>query len=152
MKPILPILMLCQALAVAAGAEALVASHTIRSRTIIAAPDLRMVTDDLPGALTHPDQAIGMEARVVLYAGRAIRAEDLLPPAKIERNQIVTLIFDNGALAISTDGRSLSRGAVGESVQVMNLQSRSTVTGTVDPFGRVIVGRNVTEFTNMETQ
>ncbi|RYH07486.1 flagellar basal body P-ring formation chaperone FlgA [Tropicimonas sp. IMCC6043] len=145
---LLPILL--PALAGMASAEALVASHTIRSRTLVTAEDVQLVAEDLPGALTDPAAAIGMEARVVLYAGRAISAEDLQPPARIERNQIVPLVFDSGTLAISTDGRSLSRAAVGERVRVMNLQSRSTVTGTVDPLGRVIVDPSVATFTNTE--
>lgn len=138
------------ALVGSASAEALVASHTIRSRTILSAEDVAMVDDARPGALTDPGQAIGMEARVVLYAGRPVRAEDLAPPALIERNQTVALIYNQGGLAISTDGRSLARAAAGERVRVMNLQSRTTVTGTVDLHGRVIVGSATTQFTNME--
>ena len=146
------LLLACLALAGQAAAESLVASHTIRSRTIISAEDVQLVEEHLPGALTDPSRAIGMEARVVLYAGRAIRAEDLAPQAVIERNQIVTLIFHRGGLAISTDGRSLARAAAGERVRVMNLQSRSTVSGTVSPEGHVIVGPNELNFTNTETQ
>ena len=133
-------------------AEALVASHTIRSKMILTEEDVELVVDDLPGALSDPADAIGMESRVVLYAGRAIRAEDLIPPAMIERNQIITLVFDYGGMTITTEGRSLSRAAVGEQVSVMNMQSRSTVTGIVDPAGRVLVGPTQTSPTKMESK
>ncbi|MDV7141382.1 flagellar basal body P-ring formation chaperone FlgA [Tropicimonas sp. TH_r6] len=121
-------------------AQSLVATHTVRSRSIISPEDVKLVPDPLPGALSDPEAAIGMEARVVLYAGRAIRPEDLVPPAAIERNQIVMLVFNQGGLAISTEGRSLSRAAIGERVRVMNLSSRNTVSGVVSPDGRVFVG------------
>ncbi len=121
-------------------AQSLVATHTIRSRSVISAGDVQIVADALPGALSDPEAAIGMEARVVLYAGRAIRPEDLIPPAAIERNQIVMLVFNHGGLAISTEGRSLARAAVGERVRVMNLESRNTVSGVVSSDGRVFVG------------
>ncbi len=133
-------------------AESLVATHTIRSKAVLTGEDVTLVADVLPGALTDPADAIGMEARVVLYAGRAIRAEDLIQPALIERNQVITLVFDYGGMTITTDGRSLARAAVGEQVAVMNLQSRSTVTGIVDPQGRVLVGPTNTRPSKMESK
>jgi flagella basal body P-ring formation protein FlgA len=57
----------------------------------------------------------------------------------VERNQIVTLIYDQSGLTIATDGRVLDRGGVGDRIRVMNLQSRSTVTGTVGEDGNVYV-------------
>lgn len=146
-----PLLLLCLSIAGQANADSVVASHTIRSKAILTAQDIELVPDRLPGALDTPADAIGMEARVPLYAGRAIRAEDLAAPAVIERNQIIPLVFDHGGLAITAEGRSLARAAIGEQVKVMNLQSRSTVMGIVDPLGRVIVGPSNTRFTNRET-
>lgn len=151
MKRLLPILLLAASCSQAA-AEALVASHTIRSRTLITAQDVLVVDETHPGALIDPIEAIGLEARVVLYAGRPIRADDLAEPAVIERNQIIPLIFNQGGLAISTEGRSLARAAVGDRIRVMNLASRSTVSGTVDPQGRVIVGSTEMQFTSTENQ
>ncbi|NDR58530.1 flagellar basal body P-ring formation chaperone FlgA [Aliiruegeria sabulilitoris] len=144
------VLPLVVALAGQAAADSLVAAHTIRSRTIISAGDVQLVTDALPGALSDAEAAVGMEARVVLYAGRAIRPEDLSPPALIERNQIVPLIFNHNGLAITTDGRSLSRAALGDRVRAMNMQSRTTVSGTVDSHGRVLVGPTEMTFSRTE--
>lgn len=123
----------------AACAETLVASRTIRSQTVLSATDLSVVPGAVAGALMHPDAAIGMEARVVLYAGRPIRAEDVGPPALVERNQTVTLLYRHGGLTIATEGRSLARAAAGEQIRAMNVSSRTTITGQVDPTGRVIV-------------
>ncbi len=125
---------------VPALSETLVATHTIRSRSILTAEDLTVVPDAVPGALTHPLDAIGMEARVALYSGRPIRRGDLVAPALIERNQIVPLHYNRNGLLIITDGRSLERVSEGDSVRVMNLQSRTTVTGTVGARGQVFVG------------
>lgn len=119
--------------------ETLVASRTVRSKAVLGVEDLAVVPESVPGALTDPDRAIGMEARVVLYAGRPIRPEDIGPPAVIERNQIITLIYQSAGLSISTEGRSLSRASSGEHVRAMNLSSRSTVSGLVDPSGLVFV-------------
>ena len=84
----------------------------------------------MPGEVAAA-QAIGQEARVTLYAGRPIPLSGLAPPALVERNQLVTLIFRRGGLDIRADGRALGRGAAGDEIRIMNLGSRSTIFGTV---------------------
>ena len=125
--------------AVPAAAETLLATHTVRPQTILGPEDLTVKNVSVPGALTDPIQAIGQEARVVLYAGRPIRPGDIGPPALVDRNQIVTLTFETSGLAITTDGRALARGGAGDRIRVMNLSSRTTITGTVLPDGTISV-------------
>ncbi|MGC9418342.1 MAG: flagellar basal body P-ring formation chaperone FlgA [Rhodovulum sp.] len=135
-------LLLLAALAAAAPApaEMLVATRTIRGQTILGPGDIAVAEGTMPGALTDPAEAVGQEARVNLYAGRPIRAGDIGPPAIIERNQIVTLIYRNGPVNIAADARALDRGGVGDALKVMNLASRTTVIGFVAPDGTVTVG------------
>jgi flagella basal body P-ring formation protein FlgA len=123
-------------------ADSVVATRTIRAQTIISIEDLTTVEAALPGALADPALAVGMEARVAIYAGRPVRAQDLGAPALVERNQLVPLIYLSGGLAISTEGRALARGAAGEVIRVMNLSSRNTVNGRVGPDGAIYVGWN----------
>ena len=87
-------------LAAPVSAESLVATRTIRAKSLVAAEDLTLVSAELPGALSDPADAVGLEARVAIYAGKPIRPGDLGPPTLIERNQLVTLIFLSGGLAI----------------------------------------------------
>ena len=138
MKRILPLLLGLAAAPV--PAETLVAASTIRPATILGPEHLSLVEEAVPGALSHPSDAIGQEARVVLYAGRPIRAVDLGPPALVDRNQIVTLVYKAEGLSITTDGRALDRAAAGEPVRVLNMASRSTVIGIVDALGQIQVG------------
>jgi len=121
-------------------ADSLVATRPIRALTVISAEDVTLVAADIEGALTEVSAAVGMEARVVIYPGRPVRAADLGPPAIVERNQIVMLTYRTGGLAILTDGRALNRGGVGDVIRVMNLTSRTTVTGQIGPDGLVDVG------------
>ncbi len=132
-------LILLLAMTAPAAAETLIASRTIRPQAIITSADLAVIDKTVPGALNLADDALGFEARVVLYAGRPIRPEDIGPPAIVERNQIVTLYYRSGALTIAADARSLGRGGVGDSIRVMNLASRNTVTGYVLADGTVTV-------------
>lgn len=75
----------------------------------------------------------------VVVAARTIRLTDVGPPAIIDRNQIVPLIFERAGLRINSEGRSLMRAGPGDIIRVMNLSSRLTVTGKVQPDGRVTV-------------
>lgn len=123
-----------------AQADSVIATRTIRAQSILAPTDMALVAAALPGALTDPAEGIGQEARVTLYAGRAIRVADLGPPAIVERNQIVALRYRAGTLGISAEGRALLRGGVGDTIRVMNLASRTTVTGRIAADGGVDVG------------
>jgi flagella basal body P-ring formation protein FlgA len=123
----------------AAAADIVIATRTIRANTVITAQDLKVQPGDAIGVASHPDQVVGMEARVAIYGGRPVRMQDIGPPAVVERNQIVSLIFQHGGLRITAEGRSLSRAGAGEMVRVMNLSSRTTVTGRTTATGQVIV-------------
>ncbi|MBM7066210.1 flagellar basal body P-ring formation chaperone FlgA [Actibacterium sp. 188UL27-1] len=134
----------------AVAAETLIAARTIRPLTLLSAADVTVVKDKVPGALQHPLDVVGMEARVALYAGRPIRPGDVGPPALVERNQIVTLLYDRSGLRIATEARALGRAGEGDTLRVMNLSSRSTVSGRVDHHGRVIVGPSGSLLEDME--
>jgi len=136
----LPLALALALVAPCAGAESLVAAAIIRSQTVVAPEHVVRTEETIPGAVSDPREAIGQEARVTIYPGRPIRAADLGPPALVERNQIVRLVYAGRGLSIETEGRVLDRAAAGERVRVMNLASRSTVTGTVSKAGAILVG------------
>jgi flagella basal body P-ring formation protein FlgA len=128
----------------AALGDSLVAARVIKAQTPLVAEDVMLVAADIPGALTDPAQAIGQEARVAIYPGRPVLGDSLGPAAMVDRNQIVPLIYQTGGLAIRTEGRALSHGAEGEIIEVMNLASRTKVTGRVGADGGVTVGPETT--------
>ena len=90
-----------------AHAEAVLATRTIRAQTILMPSDVTLSPAAVPGALEEVETAIGMEARVTLYAGRPVRPGDLGPPAIVDRNQLVPLAYSAGGLNILTEGRAL---------------------------------------------
>ncbi|SEL54384.1 flagella basal body P-ring formation protein FlgA [Roseovarius azorensis] len=121
-------------------ADRIVAARTIRAQEIIAAEDLLLEPGTGRGSVTLQD-LIGKEALVSLYPGRPVRAADVGPPALIDRNQIVSLIYLRGGLRIMTEGRALARAGMGEYVRVMNLASRATIVGRVTADGQVLVSQ-----------
>lgn len=123
-----------------AQAGSVVPVRAIRAQTVVAATDLALEEAETPGALTDIAAAAGLEAKVTLYPGRPILPSQLGPPALVERNQQVRMVFKDGPLAISTEGRTLDRGGFGARVRVMNLESRQIVSGAVAADGSIEVG------------
>lgn len=122
-----------------AWADSLVATRTIRAHTELTSEDVTLVAMDIPEAITDPGAAVGLETRIAIYAGKPIHARDLGPSTIVERNQIIPLAYSVGTLSIQTEGRALARGGVGEMIDVMNLTSRTRVTGRIGPDGVVNV-------------
>ncbi len=120
-------------------ADIVVPTRTIRAKEIISATDLQLKTQQVSGAVSNPEFLIGQEARIALYPGRPIRAGDVGPPALVDRNDLVVLVFDRQPLSITAEGRALGRGAAGDRIRVMNLSSRTTVTGAIRPDGQIEV-------------
>ncbi|MEM7546944.1 MAG: flagellar basal body P-ring formation chaperone FlgA [Pseudomonadota bacterium] len=122
-------------------AESLVAARAIIGGSVIEEVDLRRSKKQYPGAISDPLDAIGQEARVTIHAGRPVHVNNVQAPALVERNDRVQISFTTKTLSITTEGRALDRGSVGDRVRVMNLSSRSTVSGVVTKDGRVEVSR-----------
>jgi flagella basal body P-ring formation protein FlgA len=136
MRALTALLLLAPALA---RAEALVATHVLRAGTIVTEADVALVEADIPGAIVTLDAALGQEIRATVYAGRPVMADVIGPPAVVDRNQIVPLVFQTSGLAIVAEGRALSRGGVGETIKVMNTSSHTTVLGVIGADGTVRV-------------
>lgn len=120
-------------------AEILVPVRTIRAKEIIGANDVIWKSVTLDGAIADLTEVVGQEARIALYPGRPIRRGDVGPPAIIDRNDVVVLVFSRGGLRIMAEGRSLGRGAAGELIRVMNVASRTTISGRIQSDGSVEV-------------
>ncbi len=126
----------------AALADSVVATRPIRAMAVITPEDVTTVAADIDGALQDVAAAVGQEARVMIYPGRPVRSGDLGLPSIVERNAVVPLSYRTASLVILTEGRALDRGGAGDAIRVMNLTSRTIVTGLIGPDGTVNVGPN----------
>lgn len=96
----------------------------------------REVTSD---TVREPQAAIGMAARHPLKAGQTVRRGDLTRPELVQRNEPVIIMFEQPGLVLSLRGKALDSGAEGDTVNVVNLQSKRTLQGIVTGPGRVAV-------------
>ena len=121
-----------------AEAGVLAAARTLPAGTVITAADLRAVDGSRTG-ITDPSAAIGMQTRITIYEGRPLHGSMLQPPRLVNRNQMLRLTFQRGALRIVTEGRALDDAAAGDVIRVMNMASRSTVSARIAADGTAIV-------------
>lgn len=122
-------------------AQSLIANRAIPAKSVITETDVALTDQTIPGVYRSIADAVGLEARVSIYPGRPVRMGDLGPPAIVERNDIVKLRFVSGALTIEAEGRAMERAGIGDFIRVMNLSSRTTITGRVTESGVIEVGR-----------
>ncbi len=122
-------------------ADSVVPTRTIRAEAIIQDTDVTLSRSTDTVGYARLADVVGQEARVMLYPGRPIGFDDIGPPAIVARNQLVRVAFQAGGLEILTEGRALERGAVGDRVRIMNLSSRATLFGQVQPDGSIQVSR-----------
>lgn len=120
-----------------ATAEILAAARTLPAGTVVTAADLQLTASDRRG-LSDPSEAIGLQTRITIYEGRPIQASLLQAPKLIARNQIAQVTFQRGPLRIVAEARTLSDGAAGDVIRVMNLESRSTISVTVQADGSLL--------------
>jgi flagella basal body P-ring formation protein FlgA len=123
------------------AADTLLAARTLRAGTVVDPADVVRRDVQLSGAIARMEDIVGLETRVAVYAGRPFRPGDLGPPAIVERNQVLRLSYAAHGLQITTEGRALARGGVGDLIRVMNLSSRTTVSGVVLSDGSVRIER-----------
>lgn len=122
-----------------AHADIVVAARTIPAQSLIGPDDLLLRDTDVPGSVTELSEIIGKESRVALYAGRPIRPNDIGFPAVVNRNQIISLMYQRGTLVIRTEGRALDRASPGDLIRVMNIGSRNTITARIGADGTAYV-------------
>jgi len=85
------------------------------------------------------DRAIGMQMRRAMRAGQALRTLDLAKADLVSRDQGITLIYEAPGIYLTGRGKALEAGTKGDTVNVLNLQSKRTVQGIVIGPGQVAI-------------
>jgi flagellar basal body P-ring formation protein FlgA len=86
---------------------------------------------ELGGDAAARDQSVGMQMRKAMRAGQPLKTADLGKPDLVQRDEDVTLIYDSGGIYLTVRGKAVESGTEGDSVNVLNLQSKRTVSGVV---------------------
>jgi flagella basal body P-ring formation protein FlgA len=89
--------------------------------------------------ITRREQAISFAARNSLQPGRPLRLVDLTKPDLVQRNETVTLVYEVPGIVLTVRGKAADGGAEGDTISVLNEQSKRTVQGTIIGPSRVLV-------------
>ncbi len=122
--------------------EAAVLARNVERNEVIKSSDVvveRRPKAEVGSDVASRDRAVGMQARKQLRAGQALKTADLAKPDLVQRDQSVTLIYESTGLYLTIRGKALEGGTEGDVVNVLNLQSKRTVSGVVTGRGQVSV-------------
>lgn len=112
-----------------------VLKNSLKSGDIISAHDLDWI--ELPqgkiasGFILNEKDLINMTPRRTISGGKPVQANDLEHPKMVDRGDSVTLVFDNGIMYLTTKGKALQAGAMGDMVRVSNSDSNKNLQGEI---------------------
>ncbi|HVZ52225.1 MAG TPA: flagellar basal body P-ring formation chaperone FlgA [Pseudolabrys sp.] len=126
-----------------ATTEVLTVARQIERGTVLKDADVmverRPRADVARDMLTDRDQAVGLAARAVLQPGRPLRGTELMRPQVVQRDDVVTLMYEVPGIKLTMRGKATEAGAVGDTISVLNEQTKRVVQATVAGPGRVII-------------
>jgi flagella basal body P-ring formation protein FlgA len=121
--------------------EVAVTTHALAAGAIVRDADLAVerrpkakVGSD---ALGSAHDAVGFAVRAGIRAGMPLRRADLMKPQMVHRDDNVTLVYEVPGILLTTRGKALEPGAEGDVINILNVQSKRTVQGTVTGPNRV---------------
>ena len=91
------------------------------------------------GEAAARNHAVGMQMRRQLRAGQAVKVADLTKPDLVQRDENVTLIYEATGLYLTMRGKALEGGTEGDTISVLNVQSKRNVYGVVIGRGQVAI-------------
>lgn len=89
--------------------------------------------------ITDRAKAVGMAARTTLQPGRPLRTAELMKPLVVARGEHVTLIYQIPGITLTVLGKANEGGAVGDTIAVLNEQSKRIIQGVVVGPGHILV-------------
>lgn len=90
--------------------------------------------------ITDRSAIVGLAARRSIQAGRPLFKSDFEEPVLVRRGDRVTMIYRVAGMTLTTLGQAMENGSDGAVIDVLNLQSRRTITATVRGRDQVEVG------------
>jgi flagellar basal body P-ring formation protein FlgA len=122
--------------------EAAVLTRNVERSELLKSSDIvieRRTKAEVGGDAATREGVLGMQLRRPMRSGQAIRVADLTKPDLVQRDQAVTVIYQAPGLYLTTRGKALDNGTEGDVVNVLNLQSKRTLTGVVTGRGQVTI-------------
>ena len=92
-----------------------------------------------PSTLTDAQQMIGRVAKRPLPAGQLVRANDIINQPAVHKNSLITITVQTAQMSLTVRGKAMEDGAIGQSIRVMNVNSRKQLVGVVKDAATVVI-------------
>lgn len=135
--------------------DAITVDRPVEHGEVLKASDLTVVRrPKVEGSalLTDMDAVIGLAARHQLRPGQPLAAADLMKPQIVQRNDTVTIVYQAPGLTLTLRGQAQDAGALGDSIGVLNVESKRVVQAVVSGPSRVTVGPIITRVVDNSTE
>ncbi len=123
--------------------EVVVATRDLLRGQMISASDIRLEERDLSrlhsGYLSTLDLAVGKRVKRTVRQGAIVKPVQIAAPTLIKKGAEVTIKASSERINVTTKGKALSSGGIGERSRVRNLRSNKVVEATVVNSGTVQV-------------
>ena len=123
--------------------DTLIATRTLNRGDILRASDVtieKRARREIQGEpLRDATAAIGMALQQAMRPGQPIRSSDVAKPQLVKRGEPVVMNFQVPGISLTVRGKAEDGGALGDTVNITNLQSKRTVQGIVSGPGQVTV-------------
>lgn len=108
------------------------ATRGIRRHEVLGRDDLRLARREVSGEpLTSLEAAVGLRASRHLEAGATLMRRDVEEPPALFKGAAVTILLESGPLTITARGTACQTARVGETVRVLNPESRRELLAVV---------------------
>lgn len=127
------------------GADVPVLTRALKAGEIIGSDDVmfvRLAASRVPkGTADDVDKLIGFSAKRQLRANLPLRESDVQKPVVVRKGDTVTMVFRAPGIELTSRGRAMTEGGVGDTVAVVNAQSLKQIDAVVTGAGTVNVSR-----------
>lgn len=123
--------------------EAAVLARPLASGELVRAADITIVrrpkVEFVANVITTPEQAVGLATKRAMRPGEVLRQTDLGKAEVIARNENVTITYQVPGITLTMRGKALDGGAQGDTINVLNVQSKRAIQATIAGPGHVVV-------------
>jgi flagella basal body P-ring formation protein FlgA len=123
-----------------AGVRVVVPNRDIARGQVISESDMTYAQINgqvMAGIATALGDVVGLETRRTLRAGETLRLSDLRRPVLVVKGSTVTMTFEAPGIVLTSSGRAMSEGGLGETVTIQNSSSYRQISGIVIGPGQV---------------
>lgn len=131
--------------------EAVAVNRPVERGEVLQASDLTLLRRPKAqgGGIADIAGATGFAARHALRPGQPLYAADLMKPEIVARNATVTLVYAVPGLMLTLRGQAQEPGALGDTINVLNIDSKRVVQGVISGPDRVTVAAAAPRFAAM---